>query len=264
MLKVLNLVVVAIVLFTTSCKRVPLTGRSQLNMVSDGELASLSQQQYSDFLSQNKVVKNTSQARMVQEVGRKMAASVEDYLRQNRYTDLLDQLKWEFNLVDSKEVNAWCMPGGKVVVYSGIVPIANNEAGLAVIMGHEIAHAIARHGNERMSQGLLAQLGGVALSVAVAQKPAEVQQLYMAAFGVGAQLGVLLPFSRLHESEADKLGLVFMAKAGYEPDAAVDFWQRMASLNKQAPPEFLSTHPSDQSRIEAIRAYIPIARKYKP
>lgn len=252
------------ILAVSACKRVPLTGRAQLNMVSDGELASLSQQQYSEFLTQNRVIKSSSQAQLVQQVGKKMAAAVEDYLRQNRYTEMLDQLKWEFNLVESKDVNAWCMPGGKVVVYSGIMPIAKDEAGLAVIMGHEIAHAVARHGNERMSQGLLAQLGGVALSVAVSQKPAEVQQLYMAAFGAGAQLGVLLPFSRLHESEADKLGLVFMSKAGYDPEAAVGFWQRMSALNKQSPPEFLSTHPSDQRRIEEINAYLPIARKYKP
>lgn len=264
MLKLLRLVVLVSVIGVTSCKRVPLSGRSQLNIVSDGELASLSQQQYSEFLNQNRVVRNSNQAQLVQQVGRKMATAVEDYLRQNRYTEMLQQLKWEFNLVESKEVNAWCMPGGKVVVYSGIMPIAKDEVGLAVIMGHEIAHAVARHGNERMSQGLLAQLGGVALSVAVSQKPAEVQQLYMAAFGAGAQLGVLLPFSRLHESEADKLGLVFMAKAGYDPEAAIGFWQRMSGLNKQAPPEFLSTHPSDQRRIDEIRAYLPIARKYAP
>lgn len=264
MLKLLKLFVLVSVIGVSSCKRVPLTGRSQLNIVSDGELASLSQQQYSEFLNQNRVVRNSNNAQLVQQVGRKMATAVEEYLRQNRYTDMLQQLKWEFNLVESKEVNAWCMPGGKVVVYSGIMPIAKDEAGLAVIMGHEIAHAVARHGNERMSQGLLAQLGGVALSVAVSQKPAEVQQLYMAAFGAGAQLGVLLPFSRLHESEADKLGLVFMAKAGYDPEAAIGFWQRMSALNKQAPPEFLSTHPSDQRRIDEIRAYLPIARKYAP
>ncbi len=262
MLRVLQIALLYALIFTASCKRVPLTGRSQLNIVSDGELASLSQQQYSEFLNQNKVVRSSSQARMVQDVGRKMAVAVEGYLTQNRYTELLNQLKWEFNLVESKEVNAWCMPGGKVVVYSGIMPVAKDEAGLAVIMGHEIAHAIARHGNERMSQGLLTQLGGVALSVAVSQKPAEVQQLYMTAFGAGAQLGVLLPFSRLHESEADKLGLVFMVKAGYNPEAAIEFWQRMSALNKQAPPEFLSTHPSDERRISDIRAYIPIARKY--
>lgn len=262
MLNLLRILLLTSLIAASACKRVPLTGRSQLNIVSDGELASLSQQQYSEFLSQNKVVRNSSQAQMVQRIGRNMAAAVEDYLRQNRYTDMLQQLKWEFNLVESKDVNAWCMPGGKVVVYSGIIPVAKDEASLAVIMGHEIAHAVARHGNERMSQGLLAQLGGVALSVAVAQKPAEVQQLYMSAFGIGAQLGVLLPFSRLHESEADKLGLVFMAKAGYDPEAAIGFWQRMSALNSQAPPEFLSTHPSDQRRIDEIRAYLPIARKY--
>jgi predicted Zn-dependent protease len=200
---------------------------------------------------------------MVKNVGHRIQAAVEEYFRQNNMTHELKNYDWEFNLVESEDVNAWCMPGGKVVIYSGILPITETEAGLAVVMGHEIAHAVANHGGERMSQGLVTQLGGMALSVALEEKPETTRQLAMVAFGVGAQVGVLLPYSRLHESEADKLGLIFMAMAGYDPHVAVDFWQRMSEQkNGQAPPEFLSTHPSDQTRINQIKEYIPQAMEY--
>ena len=174
----------------------------------------------------------------------------------------LDGYQWEFNLVDSKEVNAWCMPGGKVVVYTGILPLTQNENGLAVVMGHEIAHAVAKHGNERMSQGLLTQMGGMALELALQDRPKQTQQLFMTAFGMGAQVGVLLPFSRVQESEADHLGLIFMAMAGYDPNGAVPFWERMAQQGGQKPPEFLSTHPSDQTRIQKIKSELPEALEY--
>jgi predicted Zn-dependent protease len=159
-------------------------------------------------------------------------------------------------------VNAWCMPGGKVVVYTGILPVTKNENGLAVVMGHEIAHAIAEHGNERMSQELLRQAGGVALTVALKDNPEETRNLWLAAYGLGSEVGVMLPFSRLHESEADHLGLIFMAMAGYDPREAPDFWTRMAEAGGQKPPEFLSTHPSDETRISSLNNWMPEALKY--
>ena len=171
--------------------------------------------------------------------------------------------KWEFNVVASPDVNAWCMPGGKVVFYSGILPLMDNESQVAVVMGHEIAHAVAGHGNERMSQGLITQMGGMLLTEAIKDKPEETKQLWMGAYGLGAQFGVLLPFSRLHEYEADKLGLIFMAMAGYDPHEGISFWQKMADLNGgQAPPEFASTHPSDAKRIANIKQIMPEVMGY--
>jgi predicted Zn-dependent protease len=201
---------------------------------------------------------------MVKRVGERIAAAVEEYFKEKGMVQKMKNYRWEFNLVESPEVNAWCMPGGKVVVYSGLLPVARNEAGLAVVMGHEIAHAIAHHGNERMSQQLMAQLGGMALSEALKTKPQETQQLWMTAYGVGAQYGVLLPYSRLQESEADHLGLIFMAMAGYDPHEALSFWERMATASGgEKPPELMSTHPSDQTRIENIKKLLPeIMKKY--
>lgn len=203
----------------------------------------MSFQQYDEFLKANKLSNNQQQTAMVKSVGQKIRGAVERYMADNKMSHRLDGYNWEFNLVESPEANAWCMPGGKVVVYTGILPITKNEGGLAVVMGHEIAHAIAKHGDERMSQGLLTELGGTALSVALEQKPEKTKQLWMTAFGIGAQVGVLLPYSRLHESEADHLGLIFMAMAGYDPNIAVNFWERMAKQGGAKPPEFLSTHP---------------------
>jgi predicted Zn-dependent protease len=180
--------------------------------------------------------------------------------QENNLTHEVKYYEWEFNLIESKQVNAWAMPGGKVVVYTGILPVASDEKGLAVIMGHEIAQVVADHGNERMSQGLIFQFGGMALSTALSKKPQQTQKLWMQVYGAGAQYGVMLPYSRLHESEADHLGLVFMAMAGYDPNSAVGFWKRMAKKKSgQAPPEFLSTHPSDERRIQNIRNLIPQA-----
>jgi predicted Zn-dependent protease len=250
-------------LLIVSCSTVPLTGRRQLNLVSDSSVLSMSAQQYDEFLSSHEVIRNTKEAAMVQRVGRRIQDAVERYFAEHNMSDRLKGYSWEFNLVESKEVNAWCMPGGKVVVYTGILPIAGDEAGLAVVMAHEIAHAIAKHGNERMSQALLTQLGGTALSVALESYPEQTQAMWMAAFGAGAQVGVLLPYSRLQESEADRLGLIFMAMAGYDPNEAPRFWSRMASeKGGAAPPEFLSTHPSDKTRIEKIKEEIPEAMKY--
>jgi predicted Zn-dependent protease len=223
----------------------------------------MSLKQYDEFLKSNKLSTDQAQTRMVKRVGARIQKAVEQYFMENNMSHELDNYAWEFNLIESKELNAWCMPGGKVVVYTGILPVTKDENGLAVVMGHEIAHAIADHGNERMSQGLAFQMGGMLLSTALAKEPALTQQLWMTAFGVGGQVGVLLPFSRLHESEADHLGLIFMAMAGYDPRTAVGFWERMAEKKEgKSPPEFLSTHPADATRIDNIRDLIPEAMPY--
>ncbi len=250
-------------LFIVSCSTVPLTGRKQLSLIPASQMMSMSFQQYDQFLKEHPPSKNTQQAALVKKVGWKIKKAVEQFFSQNNMTDRLNGYNWEFNLVDSKEVNAWCMPGGKVVFYTGIIPICKDEDGIAVVMGHEVAHAIAEHGGERMSQGLLTQLGGLGLALALQKKPKQTQQLWMTAYGIASQVGVMLPFSRLQESEADHLGLIFMSMAGYDPHGAVEFWERMAANKKgQAPPEFLSTHPSDQTRINDLEKLIPEAMQY--
>jgi len=198
----------------------------------------------------------------VKNVGRNIQGAVERYLSSQNNSGSLKGYQWEFTLFDDPAVNAWCMPGGKVGVFTGILPVTQDEAGLAVVLGHEIAHAIANHGNERMSQGLLVQLGSLALDEALSNKPDQTRQLAMAAFGVGSAVGVILPYSRLQETESDRLGLIFMAMAGYDPNVAVSFWTRMAEKSKGAPPDFFSTHPSDQKRIKGIKKHIPEAMKY--
>jgi len=245
------------------CSTVPITGRSQLSLIPSSEMNAMSFQQYDEFLKQSKLSANKSDVDMIKRVGVNIQKAVESYFAQNNLSSQLNGYKWEFNVVESEEVNAWCMPGGKVVVYTGILPVTKDETGLAVVMGHEIAHAVAQHGAERMSQGLMQQLGGVALSVALTNEPAETQSLFYAAYGIGTELGVMLPFSRTHESEADRLGLVFMAMAGYNPNSAVDFWTRMAANSGGgAPPEFLSTHPSNETRIADIKKNLPEAMGY--
>ncbi len=245
------------------CSTVPITGRSQLSLIPASEMNSMSSAQYGEFLKTSKLSSNPSDVDMVKRVGVKIQKAVETYFAQKNLSKELEGYQWEFNVVESPEVNAWCMPGGKVVVYTGILPITKDETGLAVVMGHEIAHAIAQHGGERMSQGLLQQLGGVALSVAIQNEPETTKNIYMSLYGIGTTVGVMLPYSRTHESEADHLGLDFMAMAGYDPNAAVDFWTRM-SQNKGggAPPEWLSTHPSDETRIANIKKHLPEAMQY--
>ena len=251
------------VLLLLSCSTVPVTGRRQLNLIPDSQLNSMSFNQYSEFISSHELSKDKEKTAMVKRVGKKIEGAVERYFASHDMSKQLKDYRWEFNLVEDSLVNAWCMPGGKVVVYTGILPVTRDETGLAVVMGHEIAHAVANHGNERMSQGLIALTGGLALSKALENKKQETQNLFLAAYGVGVQLGGLLPYSRLQESEADRLGLIFMAMAGYDPHGAVDFWRRMAADNKGgAPPEFLSTHPSDETRIRKIQEEIPEAMQY--
>ncbi len=244
------------------CAEVPITGRSQLNLVPDSMIHSMAMQEYQSFLKENKLSTDPQKTAMVREVGTRIAKAVEAYFKEQGMSEQLRGFDWEFNLVESKEKNAWCMPGGKVVVYTGLLPITQDENGLAVVMSHEIAHAVAKHGSERMSQALLYQMGGMALSEAVQNHPAATQRLFMQSYGLGAQIGVLLPYSRLHEKEADRLGLIFMGMAGYNPQTAVDFWKRMAADKSASPPEFLSTHPSDQTRIQGIQEALPEAMYY--
>lgn len=254
---------IIILFFTVSCSTVPVTGREQLSIIPASQMMSMSFQEYDQFLSENKISNNKKQTLMIKNVGLKIQKAVEQYFKQENLSKHLKGYNWEFNLVDNKDANAWCMPGGKVVFYTGILPICETEEGVAVVMGHEIAHAIAEHGGERMSQGLITQFGGMGLSIALQNEPEETQNLWMTAFGVGTKLGVILPFSRLHESEADHLGLIFMAMAGYNPEEAVNFWKRMsAQKGGTAPPEFLSTHPSDETRIRDIQKLLPEALKY--
>ncbi|MBM3440248.1 MAG: M48 family metallopeptidase [Bacteroidetes bacterium] len=247
-----------------SCAENQVTGRRQLLLLPENELQNMASDQYRSFLSQAKVqsAKGSNDAAMVQKVGTRIAAAIKQYYEAQGKGNLLDGYRWEFNLIQNTEVNAWCMPGGKVAVYAGLLPVAENEAGLAVVMGHEIAHAIALHGNERMSQGLVQQLGSIGLQVALADKPAETQNIFLLAYGIGTNLGAMLPFSRKQELEADRFGLIFAAMAGYDPQEAIPFWQRMSAAGGQKPPEFMSTHPSDATRITKMKSYIQEAMRY--
>ncbi|MEX2596725.1 MAG: M48 family metallopeptidase [Salibacteraceae bacterium] len=257
-----KLLLLLFVIFLLGCSKVPVSGRKQLNLLPESELMTMSLTEYQSFLKQNKTVASgNANAHMVKTVGQKIAVAAESYLKKHAQLGRVKDFNWEFNLVDDPTVNAWCMPGGKVVFYTGILPITKDENGLAVVMGHEIAHAIARHGNERMSQGLLLQAGGIGLQLAMHDKPALTQNLLLQSYGVSSQLGTL-KFSRMHESEADRMGLIFMAMAGYNPEASIPFWQRMSEAGGQKPPEFLSTHPHDDTRISDLKQWMPEALKY--
>lgn len=264
--KIFSIFILSALIF--ACSRNVITGRKQFKLLPEPEVQAMATTEYKNFLSKNKVItSNTNRdAEMVRRVGRRITKAVTDYYASKGRSADLDGYQWEYNLVDSKDVNAWCMPGGKIVVYTGLLPITQNEAALAVVMGHEVSHAIFNHGNERMSQGLIQQLGGVALSVAVANKPQETQNLFLGAYGVGTAVGVLLPFSRKHEYEADHYGLYWSAMAGYNPREAIPLWQRMEKAGDgQKPPEFLSTHPSEGNRIEQLEKFMPEALQfYKP
>ncbi|MBK6347966.1 MAG: M48 family metallopeptidase [Bacteroidales bacterium] len=252
----------AVLLILFSCSKVPITGRKQFNLVPDGMISEMSLNSYREFLNQNPPLPPSNQkVIMVKRVGERIAAAVEKFLRDNGKAEKAESYRWEYNLVESSEVNAWCLPGGRVVVYTGILPYSKDEAGLAVIMGHEIAHAVANHGGERMSQQLAVVAGGVSLEIAMQQQPSQTRDLFNLAYGVGSTLGTLA-YSRTHELEADKLGMVFMAMAGYDPARALSFWEDMASIPGIAPPELLSTHPGSDRRIKAIRDFIPKANIY--
>lgn len=254
------------VLFLAACATVPLTGRRQLSLVDEAAIQNEAVLAYQQFLGDpsTTVIKNTNQAQLVQRVGQRIATAVTTFLNDNGYAGQYD-FQWEFNLIDENQINAWCMPGGKVAVYTGILPVTQTEAGLATVMGHEIAHAIAKHSSERMSQAIAAQMGGVAVDVATAERSSTTRGIINTAYGLGGQLA-LMSYSRNQESEADRLGLVFMAMAGYDPNEAVSFWERMAAAKNAsgsaAPPEFLSTHPSDARRIMNIQKLLPEALTY--
>jgi predicted Zn-dependent protease len=250
-----------ILLFLAGCTENLVTGRKQLSLVSESELQAMAKSEYQAFLNQSKVLNNRD-ADMVHRVGSRIASAIRSFYNQKGQPSILEGYDWEFKLVDNPEINAWCMPGGKVVVYTGLLPVTKNETGLAIVLGHEITHAIAQHGSERMSQGLLQQLGGSVLSFALANKPQETQNLFMTAYGVGSTVGAILPFSRKEETEADEYGLYFAAMAGYNPQEAIPFWERMAAAGGSKPPEFLSSHPSDASRIAKMKQFMPQALRY--
>ena len=259
MKKIFLLLLVAV--FVVACSSVMLTGRKQLSLVSDSEVNQMSFASYKQLIDSVPLSTDKTNTALVKKVGSKIAAAVESYMKTNGYESQIANFAWEYNLLKDNQVNAFCMPGGKVAVYDGILPVTQTETGLAVVIGHEVAHAIAKHSSERLSQQLLVQYGAAFAQIAVSQKSAIIQQGVGALYGVGAQVG-LLKYSRVQESEADKLGLIFMAMAGYDPNQAVPFWQRMAANGSSAVPEFLSTHPSDERRISDIQKNLPDALKY--
>jgi predicted Zn-dependent protease len=251
-----------LVIFSWSCTRVPITNRRQVNLIPESMLMDMSLTEYNQFIAAHTVVPKTDTSSiLVTKVGTNISSAIVKYLNSHKGSKRVKGFVWQFNLIKDPTVNAWCMPGGKVVVYTGLIPVTKDENGLAVVLGHEIAHAIARHGNERMSQQLAIQMGGVALSVALSQKPEQTQQIFMQSYGVSTSLGALA-YSRKHESEADKLGLCFMAMAGYDPGTAVTFWERMIKQSPQQPFALTSTHPTDAQRIADIKKFLPTAMKY--
>lgn len=243
-----------------ACKTNPFTGQKVLNFYGNSQLFPTAFAQYDQFLTENKVVEGTADAKMITRTGQRIASAAERWLTANGYPGYLKDYKWEYKLVNDKTVNAWCMPGGKIVFYTGILPICKGETGVAVVMGHEVAHALADHGAQRMSAGTLQQLGAVAGNVAI-QDP-EKRNMFNQAYGIGSQLGVMLPFSRSHETEADRIGLQIMAIAGYDPDEAAELWKRMkAHSGGGGQPEFMSTHPSNDTRIENLTQWAPMAKQ---
>lgn len=258
-----RLILILALLVWGSCSKVPVTGRRQFNVVGTDQIASMVDSQYRETLQTSTILPDSDpRTQQVRSCGRRIAQAVEKFLNENGMQDRVKEFAWEFNVADDPTVNAWCMPGGKVLFYTGILPLTQDENGMAVVMGHEVAHAVARHGNERMSQGILAQGAGMTLDILTSQNPGLARNLLMQSVGIGSQLG-MLAYSRSHETEADKMGLIFMSMAGYDPRTAPGFWERMsAGSNGQAPPELLSTHPSDERRISDLNAYMPEALKY--
>jgi len=265
MIKRFSVLLILALLFA-DCSRVPVTRRKQFRMLPESMINSMSLTTYNAFIAENKVVDvSDARAQLVTNVGTKLKNATITYLKKHGYGKRVKQFSWAFKLVEDPTVNAFCLPGGKIVVYSGILPVTLTDAGLATVLSHEIAHAVARHGNERMSQQLAISMGGVALSVAMQNNPQETQNVFNSVYGIGGTLGVLA-YSRKHEYEADKIGMVFMAMAGYDPQEAITFWERMSKSGAGANiPQFLSTHPSDENRIQAMKEFLPTAKTfYKP
>lgn len=247
-----------LLLSAAGCKTNPFTGKSTLNFYPNSQVFPMAFAQYDQFLEENKVVEGTADVRTIEKVGQRIATAAERWLTANGYPGYLKDYRWEYHLVQDETVNAWCMPGGKIVFYTGILPICAGETGIAVVMGHEVAHALADHGAQRMSAGTLQQIGAVAGNIAI-QDPQK-RNAFNQAYGIGSTVGVMLPFSRSHETEADRIGLQIMAIAGYNPDEAAELWKRMSAQSNGAPPEFLSTHPSNETRISNLTQWAPAAK----
>ena len=252
--------VLGLALTVAGCTTAPITGRKQVKLVSDTAMIAQSAGSYREVIAEGPLSTNRQQTEQVQRVGERIAAAVELYFRDQNRSELVSGFEWEFNLIEQDVPNAWCMPGGKVAFYTGILPFTRDETGLAVVMGHEIAHAVVGHGAERVSHAMIQQGGGYLLSLF--SKNSDYHGAIMEVYGLGSELGGILPYSRVHESEADRLGLIFMAMAGYNPQASIGFWSRMAAAGNGAPPEFLSTHPSDETRIRELNEHMPEAMGY--
>ncbi len=257
--KIVTLFFLAIIL--QSCTSVPITGRNRINLVSDEQILPSSFAQYEKFLAENKKSTDKEKTEELVAIGNKISKAVDQFMRANGMVKEAEGYKWEFNLIEDETVNAWCMPGGKVVFYTGILPIAATTDGIAAIMGHEVAHAFAKHGQERMTNGYIQQFGSVAVAMGVSDEDPTKQMIWNSAYGIGSQVG-MLKFSRVHETEADKLGMVFMIMAGYNPEEAINVWVRMSERGGSSTPEFLSTHPSNKTRIKDLRAFLPKAKEY--
>lgn len=260
-MKTTHYVIIAALLMLLGCKTNVLTGKKTLNFFGNNkQLFSMSLQQYQSFLNENDVITGTRDAELVASIGKDIARAAQQYFIYKGQPNVLNDYGWEYNLVNNKQVNAWCMPGGKIVFYTGIMPIAANPDGIAAIMGHEVAHALADHGAQRMSLGIVQQAGGIITAEATKNQDARKRQQIMMAYGIGSTIGGMLPFSRKHETEADKIGLELMAIAGYNPEEAPKLWERMKAQSKGGPPEFLSTHPSEVRRIANLQKWIPEAK----
>ena len=257
-------ILIPLLAILTGCALNLVTGRKQLNLVNESEVQELAASHYKAFLSENKALNPASNANaaLVDRVGTSIANAITTYYKNQGKQTVLEGYNWEFSTIDNDEVNAWALPGGKVMVYTGLLSVTKNETALAIVMGHEIAHVVAKHGSERMSQALVQQMGGLALSIAIAQQPQETQNLFLMSYGIGSQIGAMLPWSRQQETEADKYGLIFAAMAGYDPREAIPFWQRMSEAGGGSPPEFLSTHPSDETRMKNLEQFMPEALKH--
>lgn len=257
-----NSIYILLLLIATSCSSVLLTGRKQFAVIPNSQMFALSADSYSQVLSEIPLSNNAEYIESVKRVGAKINSAVYKYMELNGKQAQLEGFDWQYSVLQSEEMNAWCMPGGQIAFYEGIMPVCADDNGIAIVMGHEVAHAIAKHGNERMTQQLLINMGGLALSEALKTKKEETQQLALTAFGVGTSLGLALPYSRTHETEADELGLYFMAMAGFDPRTAPAFWERMETEGGERPPEFLSTHPDPANRIEKLNQIMPKAIEY--
>ncbi|MCX7953674.1 MAG: M48 family metallopeptidase [Bacteroidales bacterium] len=255
--------IVTIAFMVIACYKVPLTNRYQIRLLPDVFVTTLSLEAYEEFIKENKVVPTSDiRHQRVQNVGIKLVNAANEIFGKTKYAFRIKDFSWDFKVVEKNTANAFCLPGGKIVFFSGILPIAQDDDGIAVVMGHEIAHAIARHGNERLSQQLLIVLGETSLEIAMKNKPKETREIFKSLYGISSTLGALA-YSRKHEYEADKIGLIIMAKAGYNPQKAIEFWERMKNQSKgNIMPEWLSTHPSDENRIKALKKFLPEAMKY--